>query len=48
MRMRPAIAALLVILLALPVVAAGQRRRQSRQANATVDYDSHFVFTRIR
>jgi hypothetical protein len=48
MRMRPAVAVLLVALLALPLLAAGQRRGQSRQATATVDYDSHFVFTRIR
>jgi len=34
----------------LPLVAAGQSplRRQSRQSSATVKYDSHFVFTRIR
>lgn len=43
--------ALLALLLLLPLVAAGQAPplgRQSRQAAATVGYDSHFVFTRIR
>jgi hypothetical protein len=48
MRLRPVVAVLLVALLALPLVAAGQRRRQSRQETATVPYDSHFAFTRIR
>jgi hypothetical protein len=48
MRPTPAAAALLLLVLALPLVAAGQGRRASRQAAATVDYDSHFVFTRIR
>jgi len=50
MRMRSAVAALLLLVLVLPLVAAGQvpLRRQSRQTSATVDYDSHFVFTRIR
>jgi hypothetical protein len=47
MRLKPAIAALLVVLLLSPFVAAGQFRR-SRQAELTVPYDSHFVFTRIR
>ena len=47
MRMRPAVAVLLVALLALPLLAAGQFRRRSRQT-PTVAYDSHFVFTRIR
>lgn len=35
-------------LLALPLGAAGQFRRQSQQRLATVDYNSHFAFTRIR
>lgn len=38
-------------LILIPVLAAGaqfQLRRQSRQADITVPYDSHFVFTRIR
>ena len=50
MRMTLAAAALLVLVLVLPLVAAGQvpLRRHSRLATATVDYDSHFVFTRIR
>ena len=47
MRLRFATASLLIVALLLPVVAAGQRR-SSRQATPTVDYDSHFVFTRIR
>jgi hypothetical protein len=47
-RLRPAIAAFLLLVLALPLVAAGQFRRQSRQATPTVDYNSHFAFTRIR
>ena len=37
MRMRPAVAVLLVALLALPLLAAGQFRRQSRQTAMTVD-----------
>ena len=49
MRMRPAVAALLVALLALPLMASGQfRRAPFRQGAVTVDYNSHFVFTRIR
>ena len=50
MRMRPAVAVLLVALLALPLLAAGQFRqfRQSQQRMATVAYNSHFAFTRIR
>jgi hypothetical protein len=48
MRIRPAVAVLLVVLLALPVFASGQFRRQSQQRFATVDYNSHFAFTRIR
>ena len=47
-RLRPALAAFLLLVLALPLVAAGQFRRQSRQATPTVDYNSHFAFTRIR
>ena len=46
--MRPLAVTLLLLVLVLPLLAAGQGRRQSRQAAATVDYDSHFVFTRIR
>ena len=46
--MRPAIAALLVALLALPLVAAGQFRRQQLRETITAEYDSHYVFTRIR
>ena len=42
------VAALLLLVLVLPLVAAGQGRRQSRQTTATVDYDSNYVFTRIR
>src|SRR5688572_661978 len=38
----------LVLALLVPLVVAGQGRRPSRQTSATVDYDSHFVFTRIR
>jgi hypothetical protein len=43
------LAAVLISLL-VPLVAAAQfqLRRQSRQADITVPYDSHFVFTRIR
>jgi hypothetical protein len=43
-------AVIVAALLALPLGAAGQFRRQSRQSTATaaVEYDSHFVFTRIR
>ena len=41
-------ASLLIVALLLPEVAAGQfGSRRSRQT-PTVDYDSHFVFTRIR
>jgi len=54
MRLKPAIAALLVVPLlgslapgASRGAASGQSRR-SRQAALTVPYDSHFVFTRIR
>jgi hypothetical protein len=47
--LRPAVAALLVALLVLPLLAAGQfRRAPFRQGTTAVDYDSHFVFTRIR
>ena len=50
MRMRPAAGALLLLIFVLPLVAAGQGRfrRPTSQVTATVDYDSHFVFTRIR
>ena len=50
MRMTPAAAALLILVLVVPLLAAGQgqRRRPFRQAAETIDYDSHFVFTRIR
>ena len=48
MRMRPAVAAVLVALIVLPVVGAAQFRRQPRQTAITVEYNSHFVFTRIR
>ena len=47
LRISSSVAALLVLVLLLPLVASGQGRRRSRPA-ATVDYDSHFVFTRIR
>jgi hypothetical protein len=47
-RLRPAVVLLLVALLALPVLAAGQFRRQSQQRMSTVEYNSHFAFTRIR
>lgn len=46
--MRPLAVTLLLLVLVLPLVATGQGRRQSRQAAATVEYNSHFVFTRIR
>jgi uncharacterized protein DUF4159 len=50
MRARPAVALLLLALLVLPVLAAGQiaLRRPSRQPGVTVEYNSHFAFTRIR
>ena len=49
MRKRSAVAALLLLLAVLPLLAAGQgRRRQSRISQTTVDYNSHFAFTRIR
>ena len=47
-RIRPAVVLLLVALLALPVLAAGQFRRQSQQRTSTVEYNSHFAFSRIR
>jgi hypothetical protein len=49
MRTRSTIAVLLLVGL-VPLVAAGQGffRRPSRQSVATVEYDSHFAFTRIR
>jgi hypothetical protein len=45
------IGAVLVVLLLVPLVYAGQffqLRRSPRQDFATVEYDSHFAFTRIR
>jgi hypothetical protein len=48
MRLRPVVIALLVGLVVLPLAAAAQFRRQSGPAVVSVDYDSHFVFTRIR
>jgi hypothetical protein len=48
MRLRPAVVALLVALLALPVLAAAQFRRQQLRQTITAEYDSHYVFTRIR
>lgn len=50
MRIKPAVAALLLLVFVVPLVAAGQGRlrRQARQVTANVHYDSHFVFTRIR
>jgi uncharacterized protein DUF4159 len=49
MRARPAVALLLLAFLLLPVLAAGQfGRRPSRQPAVTVEYNSHFAFTRIR
>jgi uncharacterized protein DUF4159 len=50
MCMTSPVAAFLVLVLLLPLTAAGQGplRRESRQTSATVEYDSHFVFTRIR
>ena len=47
-RISPAVVVALVALLALPLLAAGQFRRQSQQRIATVEYNSHFAFTRIR
>jgi hypothetical protein len=48
-RMRPAVALLLIALLALPVAASGQfRRGRQSSVTATVPYNSHFAFTRIR
>ena len=48
MRPRPAAAGLLLLVLLVPLVAAGQGRRSFQRTAPTVDYDSHFVFTRIR
>jgi hypothetical protein len=42
------VAALLVLVMLLPLVASGQDRRRSGPRTVTVEYDSHFVFTRIR
>jgi hypothetical protein len=44
--MKHAVAALLLIL--TPLAAAGQIQRRPQMNSATVGYDSHFVFTRIR
>ena len=46
--MRPFVGILVVILLALPVLAAGQFGRQQLRQTITAEYDSHYVFTRIR
>jgi Domain of unknown function (DUF4159) len=48
--MRAAVASVLLAALLLPGVVAGQisLRRSGRQSMPTVEYDSHFVFTRIR
>jgi hypothetical protein len=40
--------AVALLLLLTPLVAAGQIPRRPQMSGATVDYDSHFVFTRIR
>ena len=47
-RIRATVAALLLIVLLLPVLSAGQGRRYGRQTAPTVEYNSHFAFTRIR
>jgi hypothetical protein len=47
-RITRSVAALLVLVLLLPLVASGQGRRRQTQQTATVAYDSHFAFTRIR
>jgi len=39
---------LVLLVVLLPLVAAGQGRRRGGPAAVTVPYDSHFVFTRIR
>ena len=44
--MRKLVAFSLVLL--IPLAAAAQFRQRSRQAGETVDYDSHFAFTRVR
>ena len=41
-------AAALLLLLFTPLAAAGQIQRRPQMTSATFDYDSHFVFTRIR
>jgi hypothetical protein len=46
--MRRAAVALVCLVMLLPLVASGQGRRRAGPTLATVDYDSHFVFTRIR
>jgi hypothetical protein len=46
--LRPAAFPLVVALLASPLVAADQFRRQQLRETITAEYDSHYVFTRIR
>ena len=46
-RSRP-VAALVLLVVLLPLVASGQGRRRWGPQAATVEYDSHYVFTRIR
>ena len=48
MRFTPATAALLLVVLLLPFVSAGQGRRYGLPNPTAIDYNSHFVFTRIR
>jgi hypothetical protein len=50
MRLKTAAAALLLASLLIPVLAAAQMslRRRAHADGLTVDYDSHFVFTRVR
>ena len=49
MRRMPVVAAVLLLVMIVPMLASGQIfRRQSRQPEATVEYNSHFAFTRIR
>ena len=48
MRLKPAVAALLLVALLVPFLAAAQNLRRGRQQAPSVPYDSHFVFTRIR
>ena len=46
-RLKPSIAALLIVVLLVPLAAVAQFRG-GRQQEVTVPYDSHFAFTRIR